>query len=207
MSKVLHIEASPRGTRSGSSQLACWFLDAYRAAHPGDEIQVLNVFDADLPAFGADAANAKFAAIFQEELTPAQTAIWEDVKGRIAEFDASDKIVLSSPMWNYSIPYPLKHYLDILVQPILTFGYDFEKMMHVGLLRNRPVQLFLTRSSTPPGDYADFQLPYLRFVLGSIGLRDLRVLTAWQTTQPSAEARSGYLEGFREECEALGKAF
>jgi FMN-dependent NADH-azoreductase len=207
MTKVLHIEASPKGSRSGSSQLAAWFLSAYRDAHPEDEVEVLNVFEADLPPFGEEAATAKFAAIFQEKLTDPQTAVWEQVKERIADFDACDKLVLSSPMWNYSIPYRLKHYLDILVQPILTFGYDFEKMMHVGLLENRPVQLFLTRSSTPPGDYADFQLPYLRYVLGSIGLRDIRVTTAWQTTQPSADARSAYLEGFRPECETLGAKF
>ena len=40
MTKVLHIEASPKGSRSGSSQLAAWFLSAYREAHPEDEIEV-----------------------------------------------------------------------------------------------------------------------------------------------------------------------
>ena len=207
MSKVLHVEASPKGNRSGSTQLAAWFLSAYQDANPEDEIETLNVFEADLPPFGEEAANAKFAPIFQEKLTESQAALWQQVKERIVEFDACDKLVLSCPMWNYSIPYKLKHYLDILVQPILTFGYDFEKMMHIGLLKNRPVQLFLTRSSIPPGDYGDFQLPYLRFVLGSIGLRDIRVVTAWQTTQPNADARAEYLERFRPECETLGSSF
>ena len=74
MSKILHIEASPRGERSGSSQLATWFLDAYRKANPDDTIETLNVFEADLPVFGADAAHAKFAPIFQEEVNEEQTA-------------------------------------------------------------------------------------------------------------------------------------
>jgi FMN-dependent NADH-azoreductase len=207
MTKVLHIEASPKGDRSASSQLANWFLGTYTEANPADEVQTLNVFDEDLPPFGAEAANAKFAPFQGEKLTGEQEAIWDGVKARIAEFDACDKLVVSSPMWNYSIPYTLKHYLDIIVQPILTFGYDFKKMMHVGLLRNRPVQLLLTRSSIAPGDYADFQLPYLRYVLGAIGLRDIRVVTAWQTTQPTPEARTAYLEGFREECEAHAASF
>lgn len=207
MTKILHIEASPRGARSGSSQLATWFLDACRKADSGAEIETLNVFDADLPPFAADAAHAKFAPIFQEEVSEEQATIWDDVKARIAEFDACDKLVVSCPMWNFGIPYALKHYLDIIIQPILTFGYDFEKMMHVGLLLNRPVQLLLTRSSTPPGDYGDFQLPYLRYALGSIGLRDIRAITAWQTTQPTAEARVVYLDGFRQECESAGAAF
>jgi FMN-dependent NADH-azoreductase len=207
MTKILHIEASPRGGRSGSSQLATWFLDACRTANADAEVETLNVFDADLPPFAADATHAKFAPIFQEEVSEEQAAIWDAVKARIAEFDSCDKLVVSCPMWNFGIPYALKHYLDIIIQPILTFGYDVEKMMHVGLLRNRPVQLLLTRSSSPPGDYGDFQLPYLRYALGSIGLRDIRVITAWQTTQPTAEAREAYLDGFRQECESTGAAF
>jgi hypothetical protein len=51
------------------------------------------------------------------------------------------------------------------------------------------------------------QLPCLRFVHGSIGLRDIRGITAWETTQPTPEARSEYLEEFRAECEELGATF
>jgi FMN-dependent NADH-azoreductase len=53
MKKVLHLEASPKGARSGSSRLATWFLDACRNANPEDEIETLNVFEADLPPFAA----------------------------------------------------------------------------------------------------------------------------------------------------------
>jgi FMN-dependent NADH-azoreductase len=69
MAKILHIEASQRGSQSGSSQLAAWFLSAVREAHPEDEIQVLNIFETDLPPFDEEAANAKFTAIFQEKLS------------------------------------------------------------------------------------------------------------------------------------------
>ena len=85
MTKILHIEASPRGGRSGSSQLATWFLDACQKTDSDAEIETLNVFDADLPPFAADAAHAKFAPIFQEEVSEEQAAIWDDVKARIAE--------------------------------------------------------------------------------------------------------------------------
>jgi FMN-dependent NADH-azoreductase len=207
MSKTLHIEASPRGSDSGSSQLAAWFLSAYREKNPDELIETLNVFEVDLPPVNADAIHAKFAPIFNEEVNDAQRATWRDVEAQIAFFDSFDKIVLSSPMWNYSIPYPLKHYFDIIMQPRLTFGYNSETMEHIGLLRNRPVQLLLTRSSVPPGDYSDFQLPYLRFVFGAMGLRDIRVILAWHTTQPTAEARAEYLESFNSECTANGSAF
>ncbi|MEQ8860762.1 MAG: NAD(P)H-dependent oxidoreductase [Pseudomonadales bacterium] len=207
MSRILHIEASPKGERSGSSKLAAWFLDAYRQAHPQDQVEKLNVFDAPLPAFGADAAHAKFAPIYGEEVSASQKRLWEDVKSHIARLDSFDKIVLSSPMWNYSVPYPLKHYLDIIMQPGITFGYDPKKMIHIGLLKNRPVQLLLTRSSTPPGDYGDFQLPYLRFVFSAMGLTDLRAVTAWQTTKMSADERASYLASFETECREMASVF
>ena len=101
-------------------------------------------------------------------MNAAEQHVWDEVNDHIKHFDSFDKILVSSPMWNYSVPYPLKHYLDIIVQPGITFGYDPQKMIHIGLLENRTVQLMLTRSSTPPGDYGDFQLPYLRFVLARI---------------------------------------
>ena len=207
MAKLLHIAASPKGEHSNSAQLADWFLSSYRRAHPADDITVLNVFDERLPVFAADGAAAKFAPLYGTEKSDQQKVLWKQVEARIAEFDSADRIVISSPMWNFSVPYPLKHYIDILVQPGLTFGYDAESMMHLGLLRNRPVQLLLTRSSIPPGDYGDFQLPYLRYVLNFIGLRDVRALTAWQTTQPTAEGRAAYVAAFREECERLGAGF
>ncbi len=207
MSSILHIEASPRGNLSGSSQLASRFLSAYSKANPEDTITTLNVFDTELPEFSADATHAKFAPIFGQEVSESQATTWEKIKAIIESFDASDKIVLSAPMWNYSIPYRLKHYLDLIIQPGLTFGYDVKKMVNIGLLKNRPVQLLLTRSATPPGDYADFQLPYLRYAFSSIGLRDIRAVTAWQTAQASSDARLDYLESFCSECDTLGAAF
>jgi FMN-dependent NADH-azoreductase len=80
------------------------------------------VFETRLPAFGADAAQAKFAPIYGEEVNDAQRQVWDEVKSQIEYFDSFDKIILSCPMWNYSAPYPLKHYLDIIVQPGITFG-------------------------------------------------------------------------------------
>jgi len=207
MNRILHLEGSPRADRSGSSQLATWFLDAYRKMNPDDTIETLNVFEADVPRFDADAAHAKFAPIFQEDVSPEQAAIWDAVKAQIEHFDASDKIVVSCPMWNYSVPWAMKAYMDVIMQPILTFGYDFEKMIHVGMLRNRPVQLLLTRSSTPIGVPYDFQLPYLRHFFGAMGLNDIRQIVASQTTQPSPEARADYITSFRTECEQAGGIF
>ncbi|MCB1697667.1 MAG: NAD(P)H-dependent oxidoreductase [Halioglobus sp.] len=204
---LLHIEASPKGEYSYSSQIAQSFLAAYKEKNPEDEIRTLNVFDRDLPAFGKIEALAKFAPILGEQRSTEQEQAWDRVKEEIRYLDEADKILLSCPMWNYSIPWRLKQYLDCIVQPIETFGYDFDRMEHVGLLRNRPLQLILTRSSTMAGDYADFQLPYLKYIFGAIGIRDTRAMVASSTTQASKELTQAYLESFVDEAKLAAAKF
>ncbi|WP_426031337.1 FMN-dependent NADH-azoreductase [Caulobacter sp. DWP3-1-3b2] len=207
MVDILHISASPKGERSTSERMATAFLEAYAQTHPDDVIRRLNVFEAELPDFGKLHAEAKFAPYFQEDLTPEHLAAWAPVLELIAAFDKADKIVISCPMWNYSVPWRLKLYLDCLVQPGRTFGYDPAKMLHIGLLRNRPVQLLLTRSSTMPGDPNDFQLPYLKFIMTSIGLADVRALSAWQTTKYTPEERAAYVARFEGEAREAASTF
>lgn len=207
MTDILHISASPKGPLSNSERLAEAFLARYRALHPDHTVRRLNVFESALPAFGAVHALAKFAPIFGETMTAEQTDAWKTIRALIADFDRADKIVISCPMWNYTVPWAMKLYLDCINQPGITFSYDRERMSHFGLLKNRPVQLLLTRSSVPPGDYTDFQMPYLRYVLNGMGLNDIRAVCAWRTTQPTREARDAYVAAFAGEAEAAAAAF
>ena len=204
---VLHISASPKREHSSSGRIARAFLHEYAQRNPDHEIRELNVFDDPAPAFGHDAAIAKFAPLFGEARTKAGEKAWADVQAIVADFDRADKVLLSCPMWNYSIPWALKAYLDNLMQPRLTFGYDPKTMQHVGLLRNRPLQMILTRSSVAPGHFGDFQLPYLRFFFDMIGIRDMRVLLAHQTTRPDAAAREAYIGGFEAEAREAAARF
>ena len=207
MTDVLHIAASPKGAQSASRRIAEVFLDEVRRTQPQATVREIALFEAALPEFGGTVVAAKFAPLFGEALSAEQEDAWREVRAAIEDFDRADKIVISCPMWNFGIPYPLKHYIDLLMQPRVTFAYDREKMVHYGLLRNRPVQLVLTRSSTMPGDYADFQTPYLRLVLNYMGLQDVRVLTAWRTTRPTAEEREAYVSSFFEEARAAARVF
>ena len=78
-------------------------------------------------------------------------------------------------MWNFSIPYKLKHYLDIITQPGLTFSVDPEKGFF-GLVTGKPVTAIYSRG----GEYTnaeakgmDFQKPYLEMAMGFIGFREI----------------------------------
>jgi len=174
---------------------------------PGADVTTIDLFSENLPEFGKDAAEAKFAPIFGQETTSEQDTAWQQVLKEIERFDSGKKILLSTPMWNYSIPYKLKHYLDLIMQPRVTFSYNRETMQHYGLLRNRPLQLILTRSSVLPGDFMDFQLPYLKFAFDCMGIRDVSVLSAWHTTQTTSEERQAYLSSIEPDVLAAARAF
>lgn len=195
--KILHIAGSPKGERSDSQKLAARFLEKYRFLHPDHEIRQINVFDDRAnPDFGAIHACYKLAPLFREPQIEEGTRAWVATERLIEDFDRADKIVLSCPMWNYSVPWAMKRYIDHLMQPGRTFGFDPATRQHIGMLRNRPVQFILTRSSTPGDDERDFQLPYLLHFFRSIGIEDIRVVIAHATTQPSAQERQAYLDSF-----------
>jgi FMN-dependent NADH-azoreductase len=174
MANVLHISASPRGGRSKSLQVAQALLAEYQHRAPGDEITHLNVFEMELPPFDGPALQAKYNIMHGKDKSPAEQQAWGRVEAIVADFKAADKYVFSLPMWNFGIPYRLKHYFDVIVQPGYTFSFDPEKG-YSGLLGGRPVVAIYARG----GDYAelshlDLQKPYVDTILGFMGLTDVR---------------------------------
>ena len=190
-----------------STQISSAFLEAYLQRHPEDEVTTLDVWAADLPPFDGELAIAKLAPILGEQRSPAQDVAWQSVTQVIEDFERHDKIVISTPMWNFGIPYRLKHYFDILVQPGISFGVNAAHE-HIGLLRNRPVQLVLTRSSPlPPGSPEDFQLAYLEHILNFIGLRDVNALVVEGTTLPVTADRDALIEQESGKARTLSRNF
>ena len=51
MSRLLYIQASPRGQRSYSVRVADAFVDAYKKKNPNDEVETINIFEESLPTF------------------------------------------------------------------------------------------------------------------------------------------------------------
>lgn len=182
---TLWIEGSPKGDDALSSQLAKAFLE-------GTRYQRLSVWDEDLLRFGRDAAVAKFAPLFGDTVTDRQQDIWQQVLDEIERVRAFDRLVISSPMWNWHIPHALKAWIDIIVQPIASFTLDADGK-HVGTLGDgKPAQLILTRSSAYDGrhpELQDFQRPYLEFVFGMLGYR-VQTLVIEPTTRWTPEERT-----------------
>jgi len=177
MSKLLCIQASPRGARSHSVAVADAFVEAYRKAHPGDEVATLNVFTAALPAFDGLAVQAKYTILHGQKHTPEEVEAWKAVEAVISEFKSADKYLLAVPMWNFGIPYRLKQYLDVLIQPGYTFSFSPETG-YTGLVTGKPAFVVYARGGEyPEGSDAaafDLQKKYLELALGFMGFTDIR---------------------------------
>src|ERR1700722_16456963 len=143
MARLLYIESSPRKQRSSSIEIAKFFLNEYSQAHPKDEVVIVDLWKKELPQFDGDVIDSKYAIMHGQPHTEAQVKAWKKVEDMIAEFKSADKYVISLPMWNFGIPYKLKHYIDILVQPGYAFTVTPEG--YKGLITNKKVLLIYSR--------------------------------------------------------------
>jgi FMN-dependent NADH-azoreductase len=126
MSRLLHISSSPRGEQSTSRRIADAFVAAYRSAHPNDEIEHWDLWDGTLPAFGRAGAGAKMTVFGGGDPAGAEADAWQAARTAFERFDAADRLLFSVPMWNASVPYILKQFIDVVSQPGWIFGVDPE---------------------------------------------------------------------------------
>jgi FMN-dependent NADH-azoreductase len=186
MAKLLYIRTSPRGERSKSNSVADAFIEAYRKTHPQDKIETLNVFTADLPSFDGFTVQAKYTIMHGKTHSSEEAAEWKNVEKIIEQFKSADKYLLSVPMWNFSIPYRLKQYIDILVQPGYTFSFDQEKG-YQGLVKDKPLLVVYARGAEytkgTESEAFDLQSKYIELIFGFIGFTDIRSIVVEPTLQ------------------------
>jgi FMN-dependent NADH-azoreductase len=182
MSRILYIQASPRGERSKSIAVADAFIKVYQENHPSDEIDVLNIFEENLVDFSHKAVKAKYTILHGKSHTEEELTVWKGIEKTIERFKSADKYVFAVPMWNFGIPWRLKQYIDILVQPTYTFAATGEG--YKGLLEGRKVFISYARGgdySSEPVKAYDLQSKYLEQILGFMGLTDIRSVAAEPT--------------------------
>ncbi|MEM7812412.1 MAG: NAD(P)H-dependent oxidoreductase [Planctomycetota bacterium] len=177
MAKLLYIESSPRKTRAASIGVAGAFLDAYRAANPGDEVETWDLWGEPLPEFDGDTLDAKYQVLHGADHTPEQAAAWGLVVAACERFKAADKYLFGVPMWNFGVPYKFKHFVDVIAQPGLTFSFSPESG-YSGLVTGKPAAVVYARG----GEYSsseqvmgyDLQKPYVELLLGFLGFTDVK---------------------------------
>ena len=183
--KLLHIDSSARAN-SISRRLTAQFIEVWKRNHAGGDVIYRDLATTVIPPVTDD-----WAATFADPatLTPVQKAYLSISDELTAELLAADTIVIGSPMYNYSISAPLKAWLDQIVRMGKTFAIGAGAPF--GLLGDKRAMVITTRGGVygpdSPTAALDFQEPYLRAILGFIGVSDLTFLHVERQLKPEAE--------------------
>jgi FMN-dependent NADH-azoreductase len=188
MPKLLCIQASPRDSVSTSSDVAASFLEALARHRPDVTIDPLDLWRAELPEFSGAMIASKYAALAGRSMDAREAAAWRRITAMVDRLKSADGVVIATPMWNFGIPYKLKHWIDLITQPSLTFSFNPETG-YAPLLLPRPTLVILSSA----GDYAsgtsrcrpDLATPYLKAALGFIGLSDVTFVPIGPTVGPA----------------------
>src|ERR1700747_1230656 len=186
MPKLFHLNCSPRAD-SESAAGACVFLDGFRKARPDWDIDVMNLWRDHLPEFEGYVLEAKYARMSGRAFTDSQRDAFAVAERMATRLALAERVLISTPMWNFSIPYRLKQWFDVIIQPGLTFRFD-PSTGYSPLLKDRPTLVILASGS----DFAtgmnrgriDMATPYLRAALRFIGVSDVRFVPIGPTTGP-----------------------
>ncbi len=194
MTKLLYLQASPRKSDSKSRQIATAYLDALTAANPYLEIDILDLWDTDLPAFDGDKAAAKMNVIKGAAQDGVGQTAWDEIVAITDRFTSADRYLIASPMWNSGIPYRLKHFIDLVHQPGILWSLDAQTGYR-GLLTGKHATLALTsgvyaRGVAEPAFGVDHHAAYLRMWLNQAGIAqvdEVRFQPTMLTDDPSGD--------------------
>ena len=176
--QLLHIDSAITGTQSVSRQLTAQVTAAWVAAHPGTQVDYLDLV-AHAPAhFTMDALAPRTGQT--EGLSEAQVRENAVSEQLVRQFLAADVLVIGAPFYNFSIPTQLKAWIDRLAQPGRTFQYTANGPE--GLAKGKTVIVVSSRggvySTSDAGRAMEHQESYLQTVLGFFGITDVRFVRA-----------------------------
>ncbi|MEO6004708.1 MAG: NAD(P)H-dependent oxidoreductase [Opitutus sp.] len=175
---LLHVDASPRGERSYSRRLGTKFVTAWQSAHP-DAAVINRDIGREPPPFVSEAwVEGAFAPADQQ--SPAARAAIGVSNGYVDELLSADELVITTPMYNLSVPAVLKAWIDQVVRVGRTFAINNGAFQ--GLARAKRAIVVVASGSDyrvgSAGSSYNFLEPYLRAVLGFIGITTVEFVYA-----------------------------
>jgi len=170
---ILFVTSSSRGSASYSNRVATNVLTELRGRDPGARVTVRDLGREPLPHIDDDFVTATRGATMPA--TDEQRALLARSEALVDELLAADVIVIAAPMINFTIPSNLKAWIDYVARAGRTFRYG-EKGPE-GLVKGKQVIIVAARGGVYAGNPAlDFQVPYLKSVLGFLGMTEVEVL-------------------------------
>lgn len=168
MSKILALKSSILGEYSQSSKLIDEFISTLDA-----DITVRDLAKDELPVLTFEIATALRAT---EDLSAEQQGFVDLSDQLIEEVKAADTLVIAAPMYNFSIPTQLKNWIDLIARAGVTFQYTENGVE--GLIKDKKAIVVTTRGGIHKDSATDILTPYLKTVLGFLGITDVEFVYA-----------------------------
>lgn len=195
--KVLIVKSSPAADASVSNEVANQLAAQMREASEDYHFTIRDLAQHPAPVYDSEILGSFYGD--QENLTQRQIEIAKPSLEYIAEIQAADIIVLASPMHNFGITSLLKNYIDQICRFGLTFQYTEQGLK--GLITDKKAIIIASAGndfSSPAAQATDFQIPYLKQVLGFIGIDDVEVVTAYGVALGEDGARNAQQQAKRQ---------
>jgi FMN-dependent NADH-azoreductase len=205
MKNVLLVQSSPRGEESYSQKIAQSVADGFKKNHPDALITIRDLAKNPPPHVGPAFVGGLSNGL--EQRTPEQTTALALSDALIEELIAAEVVVFAVPMYNFGLPSTLKAWIDHVVRAGRTFTYSNNGPE--GLLKGKRAILVLARGgvySEGPAKPFDFQEPYLRTVLGFIGVTDIEVVRVEGVAVGTIGAEKALASALVQSNEVLAKA-
>lgn len=174
MTTILNVNSSVRVTDSASRLAGTRLIEQLAARHTDATIVSREVAD-NAEFMTENWVGASFSS--PDERTVAQNQLLATSDTLAREVLEADILVITVSMYNFGIPAALKAWIDQIARPGVTFRPDPEKT-YVGLATGKSAYLCVATGETEVGGDMDFVTPYLRHVLGFIGIEDTKVISA-----------------------------
>lgn len=172
--KILQINSSARSAGANSTRLADAITARLKAANPAAVVELRDLAANPHPVLDEAALGALFTPA--EQRSPEQAARVALDDALIAQLQSADAIVLGVPMYNFGVPVQLKTWIDAIARAGVTFRYT--ENGPEGLVKGKKVYVALARGGVYRDTPADSQVPYLKGVLGFLGMTDVEFIYA-----------------------------
>ena len=208
MPTLLKIDVSPRGEHSISRALGTTFVQAWTQAHPGGTITTRDLAHTDLPYIELPWITGSYSDPSGHTAEQKQALAIGDQM--IEELKAADHIVITTPMYNFAIPARLKSWIDHVVRAGKTFRAN-QDGSYTGLIPGKKVTVLRASAGIylpgSPAEGYDAEIPYLRQILGFMGITDVTFVQAGATykVDRGMETREQFLQPFQSQAAAAAQ--
>ncbi|TOA27157.1 FMN-dependent NADH-azoreductase [Vibrio parahaemolyticus] len=185
MSRVLALKSSILGDYSQSNKLVEDFIKHVDQ----DKLTVRDLAANPLPVLDFAVATALRAT---EDLSQEQQVVVDLSDTLIEEVKAADTLVIAAPMYNFTIPTQLKNWIDLIARAGVTFKYTENGVQ--GLIEGKKAIVVTTRGGIHKDSPTDNVTPYLRTVLGFVGITDVEFVYAEALNMGEDAASKGISE-------------